>query len=241
MVSLVTLTENLPSDPFVTVNGRRNPTTYRFSTPSMEKMLDSPKLEIVVLPQVLASLYEGVYRQSSSAQRVIGTLMGYLSGDSVVVSDAFLVPFREDAVGTDKNGKTQGGIFLDKAHHSRGVSAYLALHPTHTVLGWITTGKDIKPSCVPIHMFYSRQNESGFVPSPLLPGPLLLNVDTDAADLSGTKAYRMATVPRVSAVFQFKEMHIDWETSIRMGSGSLSKMAKPETVQSLESCEVATG
>ncbi len=133
-------------------------------------------------------------------EHCIGTLLGYLEGSTLIISDAFVVLHKE----------SEAGFSLDKEYHKRMVTLSKKIVPTESVVGWFCTGDDISPSWVVVHNFYANSAESRFTPSNILPSPVLLNLDpTLSAETMGLRVYVMQQTPGAETLAQFNEIKIE--------------------------------
>ena len=130
--------------------------------------------------------------------------MGYFEGNCLVIADAFMVLHKEH--------EEAGTLSLDKEYHRKMVALKKKISPTENVVGWFATCDDIEPSFVPVHSFFSTAAESRFVPSQLLPAPVLLTVDPTLSngDLNLRVSVMQPTVGADSLV-QFHQLALDQE------------------------------
>ena len=122
-----------------------------------------------VHPLVPATIFDAYIRRQEGNTKCLGTLMGYVEGNSLVISDAFVVLHKENE-GT-------GTLSLDKEYHKKLVAMKKKVCPTESVVGWFSTCDELEAGFVAVHAFYGTPSESKFVSSQLLPSPVFLTVD----------------------------------------------------------------
>jgi hypothetical protein len=132
----------------------------------------------------------------------LGTLMGYIDGTCLVISDAFTVLHKEN--------ESTGTLSLDKEYHKKMVSLKKKVVPTESVVGWFTTSDNIEPSYVAVHGFYATPSESKFAPTQLLPSPVLLTIDPTLSegDLNIRVSIMQQTVGADSLI-QFHQLSLE--------------------------------
>ena len=122
-----------------------------------------------VHPLAVASILDAYVRRQEGSEMALGTLMGYIDGNCLVISDAFTVLHKEN--------ESTGALSIDKEYHKKMVMLKKKVVPTENVVGWFTTNGEIEPVFVGVHSFYSTPSESKFAPTQLLPSPVLLTLD----------------------------------------------------------------
>jgi len=155
-----------------------------------------------VHPLAIASILDAFIRRPEGAEMSLGTLMGYIDGTRLVISDAFTVLHKENDV--------TGTLSLDKEYHKKMVALKKKVVPTESVIGWFSTSGDIEPSFVAVHSFYGTPSESKFVPSQLLPSPVLLTIDPilSEGDLNIRVSIMQPTVGADSLI-QFHQLSLE--------------------------------
>ena len=122
-----------------------------------------------VHPLAVSAILDAYVRRQEGNEMALGTLMGYIDGNCLVISDAFTVLHKEN--------EATGALSIDKDYHKKMVALKKKVVPTENVVGWFTTNGEIEPVFVAVHSFYSTPSESKFVPTQLLPSPVLLTID----------------------------------------------------------------
>jgi len=122
-----------------------------------------------VHPLAVSSILDAFVRRQDGNEMALGTLMGYIDGNCLVISDAFAVLHKEN--------ETTGALSIDKEYHKKMVGLRKKVVPTENVVGWFSTSGEIEPVFVGVHSFYSTPSESKFAPTQLLPSPVLLTID----------------------------------------------------------------
>lgn len=191
----------------------------------------SRNLSCRVHPLAVASILDSYVRRSEGNEKSIGTLMGYIEGNCVVISDAFTVLHKEN--------EESGSISLDKEYHRKMVALRKKSSPGEVVVGWFATCDDFEPGFVLVHNFYSVQSESRFVPTALLPTPLLLTLDPILSEGSlNIRVSVMQSTVGADSLVQFHEISIisvpnDATThEARMTRAVLSSLAKESKILS---------
>jgi len=104
--------------------------------------------DVVVHPIVLLSVVDHFSRCSKGTnKRVIGTLLGEVSGGEYHVTNSFAVPFEEDA-------RDPNVWFMDHNYHEQMYIMFKKINTKQRVLGWYSTGPKLKPSDLAIHELY---------------------------------------------------------------------------------------
>jgi hypothetical protein len=183
-----------------------------------------------VHPLAVATILDAYVRRSEGNEKSIGTLMGYIEGNCVVISDAFTVLHKEN--------EETGAIALDKEYHRKMVALKKKSTPSEVVVGWFATSDDIEATFVIVHNFYSTPSESRFIPTPLLPTPVLLTIDPSLSN--GTLNIRVSVMtPTVGAdsLVQFHEISVEQKSTNpsheeRMVQALLTSVAKESKILS---------
>merc|ERR1719152_384757 len=96
---------------------------------------------------------------------------------------------------------------MDQEYHRKMFRLKRKVCPKETVVGWFSTGKDILPNSIVIHGFYQNGKDSMFMPTPALPSPMHLLVDTDCTNSKmSVKCFVNMTTPGIDALVQFHEI-----------------------------------
>ena len=171
-------------------------------------------LSCKVHPLAVASILDAYIRRQEGNEKCLGALMGYIEGNCLVISDAFAVLHKEN--------EETSTLSLDKEYHRKMVALKKKVCPTENVVGWFATCDEIEPSFVLVQNFFSTPAESRFVPTQLLPSPVLLTVDPTLSngDLNIRVSMMQSTVGADSLI-QFHQLPVEYTT---------------ETMSFLESC-----
>jgi 26S proteasome regulatory subunit N8 len=123
-------------------------------TDSLISTVQAVKSNIVVVhPTVLLSVVDHYNRLAKdSKRRVIGTLMGEYGDNGVLeVTNCYAVPFEED--------KDEPSIwFFDHIYHEQMFNMMRKINSREKILGWYSTGPDIKQSDIQINEILRRYN-----------------------------------------------------------------------------------
>lgn len=159
-----------------------------------------------VHPLVVSTVLDAYIRRQEGNEKCIGALMGYIDGNCLVISDAFMVLHKEN--------EENGTLSLDKEYHRKMVVMKKKVCPTENVVGWFATCDEIEPSFVPVHSFFSTPAESKFVPSQLMSSPVLLTVDPSLSngDLN-IKVSVMQTTVGADSLVQFHQLSTEVDTN----------------------------
>lgn len=104
--------------------------------------------DVVVHPIVLLSVVDHFSRMSKGTnKRVVGTLLGEISGGQYHVTNSFAVPFEEDA-------RDPNVWFLDHNYHEKMYIMFKKINTKQRVIGWYSTGPKLKASDLAIHELY---------------------------------------------------------------------------------------
>lgn len=157
-----------------------------------------------VNPLVIATISDAFLRRQEGNSKCIGTLMGYVDGNSLVIADAFMVLHKENEDGT---------FSLDKDYHRKMVALKKKVCPTESVIGWFSTCDEIEAGFVAVQSFYATSNESRFVASALCPAPVLLTIDPSLStnDLN-IKVSIMQTTVGAETLVQFHQLPVSFES-----------------------------
>lgn len=118
-------------------------------------MIASPSKIVVVHPTVLLSVVDHYNRiAKDTKKRVIGTLMGEYGDNGVLdVTNCYAVPFEED--------KDDPSIwFFDHIYHENMYNMMRKINGREKIIGWYSTGPQIKRSDIEINEILRRYNTS---------------------------------------------------------------------------------
>mmetsp|Transcript_9901 Transcript_9901/g.1465 ORF Transcript_9901/g.1465 Transcript_9901/m.1465 type:complete len:187 (+) Transcript_9901:26-586(+) len=112
--------------------------------------------EVVVHPLVLLSIVDHYNRVAKdSNKRVVGILLGELYRGRLDISNSFAVPFEEEP----KDSKVW---FIDHNYLEDMFWMYKRINAKEKIIGWYSTGTEIKGPDINIHEFLKR-----FCPNPI--------------------------------------------------------------------------
>lgn len=118
-------------------------------------MIASPSKVVSIHPTVLLSIVDH-YNQvaKDTKKRVIGTLMGEYGDQGVLeVTNCFAVPFEED--------KNEPNIwFFDHIYHENMYNMMRRINGREKILGWYSSGPEIRKNDIDIHEILRRYNTS---------------------------------------------------------------------------------
>lgn len=157
-----------------------------------------------VNPLVVASISDSYVRRQEGNQKCIGTLMGYVDGNTLVISDAFMVLHKEN--------EDMGTLSIDKEYHRKMVLLKKKVCPAESVVGWFSTCDEMEAGFVAVQSFYATTNESKFIASPIVPAPVLLTMDPSmsSGDLNIKVSIMQMTVGAES-LMQFHQLPVSFE------------------------------
>ena len=123
----------------------------------------SQSVRVIVHPLVFLSILDHYLRRDTEQRRVIGTLLGNVSGGGSVIeiTNCFAVPHSDTS--SEKGS-------LDMNFHREMTQLYEKTNPSESVVGWYSTGTEINLQSVHYNNFYFKE---------LQRSPVLLTVDTD--------------------------------------------------------------
>lgn len=104
---------------------------------------------VEVSPLVLFAIVSNHVRRESGQQRVIGTLLGRVNNNDMVVevTNSFPVPHNE----------TEEQVAVDMEFHQQMCALHTQTNSKEGIVGWYATGDNITYYSVLIHEFYSRE------------------------------------------------------------------------------------
>ena len=115
----------------------------------------TPSKIVVVHPTVLLSIVDHYIRLAKDTKkRVIGTLMGEYGDNGVLeVTNCYAVPFEED--------KDEESIwFFDHIYHENMYNMMRKINSREKIIGWYSTGPDIRKNDIQINEILRRYNTS---------------------------------------------------------------------------------
>mmetsp|Transcript_35473 Transcript_35473/g.63280 ORF Transcript_35473/g.63280 Transcript_35473/m.63280 type:complete len:283 (-) Transcript_35473:80-928(-) len=111
-----------------------------------------------VNPVVLFTICDAYIRRNEGAERVIGTLLGNISGGVASITNCYTVPHNE----------SMDQVAVDIVHHKTLFDLHQKVSKKEVVIGWFSTGYTMAGSDALIQDFYGRE----------CPSPIHLTVDT---------------------------------------------------------------
>lgn len=165
-----------------------------------------------VHPVAILKVLDAYVRRPQGANRIIGTLLGWISEGSVVdITDSFPVVHKESPT---------EGVLMDQDYHKQMLALRQKVSPREVVVGWFASGSEITPSSAMIHKFYCTK-ESQFTPTAVLPGPVHMLVDTSLTSQQsfGIKAFVNVETKIAESLLQFHEVPLRVQTSAAEKSG----------------------
>lgn len=103
-----------------------------------------------VLPVVYFSILDHyARREDSQGMRVIGTLLGSVTGSTIDVTNSFAVPHSETE-----------DVKVDMEHHNTMLELHQRVNPNERIVGWYATGGEVTSHSVLIHDFYMRESST---------------------------------------------------------------------------------
>ena len=121
----------------------------------ISQVIAAPSKIVVVHPTVLLSVVDHYNRiAKDTKKRVIGTLMGEYGDNGVLdVTNCYAVPFEED--------KDDPSIwFFDHIYHENMYNMMRKINGREKIIGWYSTGPQIKRSDIEINEILRRYNTS---------------------------------------------------------------------------------
>jgi len=107
---------------------------------------------VEVAPIVLFSIVSNYVRRESDQHRVIGTLLGRVNTNEMVieVTGSFPVPHNE----------TEDQVAVDMEFHKQMCELHAQTNAKEVIVGWYASGDNITEHSVLIHEFYSREAQN---------------------------------------------------------------------------------
>lgn len=191
----------------------------------VQKSSTEQPLSCRVHPVAVLKILDAYVRRPEGQSRIIGTLLGWISEGSVVdITDSFPCPHKDQ----------EDQVLLDQDYHKQMVALRQKVSPREVVVGWFSTGSEIKPNSKIVQNWYATK-ESQFQSAAVLPGPLHLLVDTSLTQQSiPIKAFVNVKTTVAEKLLQFHEVPLRVQTSAAEKSGISQLMharrAKRESV-----------
>ncbi|THU49138.1 hypothetical protein C4D60_Mb06t06400 [Musa balbisiana] len=197
----------------------------------------SPVVSARLHPVVLFSICDCYVRRPDQADRVIGTLLGTVSGGVVEIKNSYAVPHNESA----------DQVALDVEYHRNMYISHLKVNPKEVLVGWYSTGFGVSGGSALIHDFYVKElkdstkdirEAQNSVP------PVHLTVDTVFSNGEASiKAYMSANLSLGdrSLAAQFQEIPLDLRMieAERVGFDIFKKTAVDKLPNDLEGMEAS--
>ncbi|XP_009403465.2 eukaryotic translation initiation factor 3 subunit F-like [Musa acuminata AAA Group] len=197
----------------------------------------SPVVSARLHPVVLFSICDCYVRRPDQADRVIGTLLGTVSGGVVEIKNSYAVPHNESA----------DQVALDVEYHRNMYMSHLKVNPKEVLVGWYSTGFGVSGGSALIHDFYVKElkdstkdirEAQNSVP------PVHLTVDTVFSNGEASiKAYMSVNLSLGdrSLAAQFQEIPLDLRMieAERVGFDIFKKTAVDKLPNDLEGMEAS--
>lgn len=163
-----------------------------------------------VHPVAILTILDSYVRRPEGAKRTIGTLLGYITGSVLDITDAYAV--------IHKDTEDQG-VLMETDYHKHVFQLRQKVSPREVVVGWFSTGDEITGTSAVIHSFYCSK-ESHFQPSIVLPSPIHLLVDTSLQKRNlAIKAFLNVRTVIADSLLQFHEIPLEVQTSAAEKAG----------------------
>jgi translation initiation factor 3 subunit F len=163
-----------------------------------------------VHPVAILTILDSYVRRPEGARRTIGTLLGYITGSVLDITDAYAVIHKD----TDDQG-----VLMETDYHKHVFQLRQKVSPREVVVGWFSTGDEITGTSAVIHSFYCSK-ESHFQPSIVLPSPIHLLVDTSLQKRNlEIKAFLNVRTVIADSLLQFHEIPLEVQTSAAEKAG----------------------
>ncbi|KAJ3260319.1 proteasome regulatory particle subunit [Boothiomyces macroporosus] len=108
--------------------------------------------EVVVHPLVLLSVVDHYNRSAKNTKkRVVGVLLGQISGNKVNVANSYAVPFEEDE-------KDPSVWFLDHNYHEAMYDMFRKVNAKERFIGWYHSGPKLRSSDLEINELFKAYN-----------------------------------------------------------------------------------
>jgi len=182
------------------------PKSFNIASKVQKSSVEQP-LSCRVHPVAILKILDAYVRRPHGAKRIIGTLLGWISEGSVVdITDSFAVVHKD----TDET------VLMDQDYHKNMLALRQKVSPREIVVGWFSTGDEIKSSSAVIHAFYCTK-DSQFTATAALPSPVHLLVD--ATSTGEVKAFVNVRTQVADNLLQFHEVPLRVQTSAAEKSG----------------------
>ncbi|KAK9805898.1 hypothetical protein WJX73_002723 [Symbiochloris irregularis] len=130
--------------------------------PPAPLLSSAANVTVKIQPTVLLNICDAYIRRSESQDRVIGTLLGTVEGNTIEVKECYAVPFNEN----------QEQVAMDINHHQSLLGLHQKVIQKEVVVGWFATGIALSGSDAVINDFYTKECAH----------PVHLTVDTSLQD-----------------------------------------------------------
>jgi len=149
------------------------PTTSSTPTPDV--------IDVTIHPLVLLSATDHYHRVArGTRKRAVGVLLGSASRGSVDATNSFAVPFEEDS-------KNSSIFYLDHNYLENMLAMFRKVHAKERVVGFYSTGPQIRPNDLRIYELVQRFVPAGTVTPPVF---VIIDVRPDRESIP-TTAYRV--------------------------------------------------
>mmetsp|Transcript_15971 Transcript_15971/g.28964 ORF Transcript_15971/g.28964 Transcript_15971/m.28964 type:complete len:363 (-) Transcript_15971:174-1262(-) len=150
-------------------------------TPPTTSSTPPDVIDVTIHPLVLLSATDHYHRVArGTRKRAVGVLLGSASRGSIDATNSFAVPFEEDS-------KNSSVFYLDHNYLENMLAMFRKVHAKERVVGFYSTGPQIRPNDLRIHELVQR-----FVPAGTVTPPVFVIIDV-RPDREGipTTAYRV--------------------------------------------------
>lgn len=122
----------------------------------ISKVVAAPSQIVVIHPTVLLSVVDHYNRiAKDTKKRVVGTLMGEYGDNNVLqVTNCYAVPFEED------KDEPENIWFFDHIFHENMFNMMRKINSREKIIGWYSTGPDIRKNDIDINEIMRRYNTS---------------------------------------------------------------------------------
>lgn len=142
----------------------------------IEKVQASVPASVVVHPTVLLSVVDHYNRiASGTSKRVVGVLLGEYGDKGVLdITNCYAVPFEEDP-------QEPNVWFFDHIYHEQMYNMFRKIHFKEKIVGWYSTGPQIKKADIFINEILRRYNSA--------PVFVVIKVDEESVQSMPVEAY----------------------------------------------------
>eukprot|EP00584_Thalassiosira_punctigera_P019417 CAMPEP_0172553728 /NCGR_PEP_ID=MMETSP1067-20121228/51488_1 /TAXON_ID=265564 ORGANISM="Thalassiosira punctigera, Strain Tpunct2005C2" /NCGR_SAMPLE_ID=MMETSP1067 /ASSEMBLY_ACC=CAM_ASM_000444 /LENGTH=361 /DNA_ID=CAMNT_0013341953 /DNA_START=30 /DNA_END=1115 /DNA_ORIENTATION=+ len=138
-------------------------------------------VDVTIHPLVLLSATDHYHRVArGTRKRAVGVLLGSATRGSVDATNSFAVPFEEDS-------KNSSVFYLDHNYLENMLAMFRKVHAKERVVGFYSTGPQIRPNDLRIHELVRRFVPAGTVTPPVF---VIIDVRPDRESIP-TTAYRV--------------------------------------------------